>query len=101
MINNKVKIAILVVVLIAAILIIRNVSKNSSESSSQGGEEAVSTEIHYDETNSVYYIADKNTGEVLHEAYSEDDLHIYEIDPDYDPKNPDEPSEYDYVEESN
>lgn len=100
MINNKVKIAILVVVLIAAILIIRNVSKNSSESSSQGGD-TVSTEIHYDETNSVYYIADKNTGEVLHEAYSEDDLHIYEVDPDYDPKNPDEPSEYDYVEEEN
>lgn len=36
----------------------------------------------------MYEIKDEN-GEVLHSAYSEDELYIYKIDPNYDAKSTD------------
>lgn len=91
MISNKIKVAILIIILIIAILIIRNVVIEN-QSSNENERETVA-EIKFDEGNQIYYIEDAN-GMVLHESYSEDELYIYQIDPGYNPQNPDMPDEY-------
>lgn len=96
MISNKIKVAILIVILIIAILIIRSVVIQNQSSNENESTEV--SEIKFDEVNQIYYIEDEN-GMILHEAYSEDELYIYQIDPDYNPQNPDMPDEYEeYVE---
>ena len=81
--NKKVIISIAIVILlivVIAVVINRNNSNNE--------EENINTEISYNNETGEYYIEDEN-GEILHSAYSEDELYIYQIDPDYDAKNPD------------
>ena len=73
-------ITIFLIILIAFIIVKRN--SNNIE------QENKNTEINYNNETEKYYIEDEN-GEILHSAYSEDDLYIYQIDPDYDAKNPD------------
>ena len=46
------------------------------------------TEIIYNDETGMYYIKDK-TGRILHQSEDEANLHIYTIDPEYDPKNAD------------
>ena len=82
--NKKVIIGIVITILliiVIAVVINRNNSNNE--------EENINTEISYNNETGEYYIEDEN-GEILHSAYSEDELYIYQIDPDYDAKNPDE-----------
>ena len=73
-------ITIFLIILIAFIIVKRN--SNNIE------QENINKEINYNNETGEYYIEDEN-GEVLHSAYSEDDLYIYQIDSDYDAKNPD------------
>ena len=85
--NKKVIVGIAIVVLliiVIAVVINRNNSNNE--------EENINTEISYNNETGEYYIEDEN-GEILHSAYSEDELYIYQIDPDYDAKNPDSNTE--------
>ena len=85
--NKKVIVGIAIVVLliiVIAVVINRNNSNNE--------EENINTEISYNNETGEYYIEDEN-GEILHSAYSEDELYIYQIDPDYDAKNPDSSTE--------
>lgn len=85
--NKKVIVGIVIVVLliiVIAVVINRNNSNNE--------EENINTEISYNNETGEYYIEDEN-GEILHSAYSEDELYIYQIDPDYDAKNPDSNTE--------
>ena len=85
--NKKVIIGIAIVILlivVIAVVINRNNSNNE--------EENINTEISYNNETGEYYIEDEN-GEILHSAYSEDELYIYQIDPDYDAKNPDSNTE--------
>ena len=85
--NKKVIIGIAIIILlivVIAVVINRNNSNNE--------EENINTEISYNNETGEYYIEDKN-GEILHSAYSEDELYIYQIDPDYDAKNPDSSTE--------
>ena len=91
MISNKIKVVVLIVILVVAILIIRNVIIENQSSNENESEKIA--EIKYDEENQIYYIEDEN-GMVLHEGYSEDELYIYQIDPDYNPQKPDMPDEY-------
>ena len=77
-------ITIFLIILIAFIIVKRN--SNNIE------QENINKEINYNNETGEYYIEDEN-GEVLHSAYSEDDLYIYQIDPDYDAKNPDSMAE--------
>ena len=80
---------IIILSIIFIILIVFIISKNNSKNNEQ---ENRNTEINYNNETGEYYIEDEN-GEVLHSAYSEDDLYIYQIDPDYDAKNPDSMAE--------
>ena len=85
--NKKVIIGIAIIILlivVIAVVINRNNSNNE--------EENINTEISYNNETGEYYIEDEN-GEILHSAYSEDELYIYQIDPDYDAKNPDSSTE--------
>ena len=85
--NKKVIIGIAIVILlivVIAVVINRNNSNNE--------EENINTEISYNNETGEYYIEDEN-GEILHSAYSEDELYIYQIDPDYDAKNRDSNTE--------
>ena len=84
--NNKkvivgIAIVVLLIIVIAVVINRRNNLNNE--------EENTNTEINYNNETGEYYIEDEN-GEILHSAYSEDELYIYQIDPDYDAKNPDE-----------
>ena len=83
--NKKVIIGIVITILliiVIAVVINRRNNLNNNE------EENINTEISYNNETGEYYIEDEN-GEILHSAYSEDELYIYQIDPDYDAKNPD------------
>ena len=73
-------ITILLIIVIAVVINRRNNLNNEQEN--------INTEISYNNETGEYYITD-NEGQILHSAYSEDDLYIYQIDPDYDAKNPD------------
>lgn len=79
-------ITILLIILIAIVINRRNNLNNNKE-------ENINTEISYNNETGEYYIEDEN-GQILHSAYSEDDLYIYQIDPDYDAKNPDSKDEF-------
>ena len=74
-------ITILLIIVIAVVINRRNNLNNEQEN--------INTEISYNNETGEYYITD-NEGQILHSAYSEDELYIYQIDPDYDAKNPDE-----------
>ena len=89
--DNK-KIIIGVVITILLIIVIAVVINRRNNSNNE--EENINTEISYNNETGEYYIEDKN-GEILHSAYKEDDLYIYQIDPDYDAKNPDSITEND------
>ncbi len=87
--NNKkvivgIAIVVLLIIVIAVVINRRNNLNNE--------EENTNTEINYNNETGEYYIEDEN-GEILHSAYSEDELYIYQIDPDYDAKNPDSNTE--------
>ena len=82
--SKKVAIGVAITIVLI-ILIVFIISKNNSKNNEQ---ENRNTEINYNNETGEYYIEDEN-GEVLHSAYSEDDLYIYQIDSDYDAKNPD------------
>ena len=82
--NKKVVIGVAITILLI-ILITFIIFKRNSNNIEQ---ENINTEINYNNETGEYYIEDES-GEVLHSAYSEDDLYIYQIDPDYDAKNPD------------
>ena len=86
--SKKVAIGVAITIVLI-ILIVFIISKNNSKNNEQ---ENRNTEINYNNETGEYYIEDEN-GEVLHSAYSEDDLYIYQIDPDYDAKNPDSMAE--------
>ncbi len=73
-------ITILLIMVIAVVINRRNNLNNEQEN--------INTEISYNNETGEYYIEDEN-GQILHSAYSEDELYIYQIDPDYDAKNPD------------
>ncbi len=79
--NNK-KIIIGIIVSIILIIIICIIAKNREASNSK---ENVNTEISYNNETQMYEMED-SSGQVLHSAYSEDDLYIYQIDPNYDAK---------------
>ena len=86
--SKKVAIGVAITIVLI-ILIVFIISKNNSKNNEQ---ENRNTEINYNNETGEYYIEDEN-GEVLHSVYSEDDLYIYQIDPDYDAKNPDSMAE--------
>ena len=79
-------ITILLIILIAIVINRRNNLNNNKE-------ENINTEISYNNETGEYYIEDEN-GQILHSAYNEDDLYIYQIDPDYDAKNSDSEDEF-------
>ena len=82
--NKKVIIGIVIIILliiVIAVVINRRNNLNNEQ-------ENINTEISYNNETGEYYITD-NEGQILHSAYNEDDLYIYQIDPDYDAKNPD------------
>ena len=81
--NKKLIIGVVIAILLIVVIVLVVNRKNSTDT-----QENVNTEINYNNETGEYYIQDEN-GEVLHSAYSEDDLYIYQIDPDYDAKNPD------------
>ena len=85
--NKKVIIGIAIVILLIVVIVVV-INRNSSNNE----EENINTEISYNNETGEYYIEDEN-GEILHSAYSEDELYIYQIDPDYDAKNPDSSTE--------
>ncbi len=82
--NNKKIVMGLIVAILLIVVIVVVINKRNSNTAKKN----VNTEINYNNETGEYYIQDEN-GEVLHSAYSEDDLYIYQIDPDYDAKNPD------------
>ena len=86
--NKKVAIGVATTIILI-ILIAFIIGKKSSNNTEQ---ENINTEINYNNETGEYYIEDEN-GEILHSAYSEDELYIYQIDPDYDAKNPDSNTE--------
>ena len=94
--SKKVKIVIGIIALVILILIIANIIRNKADNSEEttGTESTTLSDVKYNEDTGEYYIEDTETGEVLHTAYSEDELYIYSIDPDYDSKNPDAIDEY-------
>ena len=51
-------------------------------------EEKIISSIVQDEETGEYIIYNQETGEEIARSENEGDLHIYEIDPDYDPKLP-------------
>ena len=82
--SKKVAIGVIItifLIILIAFIIVKRDSNNIEQ-------ENRNTEINYNNETEKYYIEDEN-GEILHSAYSEDDLYIYQIDPDYDAKNPD------------
>ena len=81
--NKKILIGVVITILLIVVIAVVINKRNSNTT-----EENTNTEINYNNETGEYYIQDEN-GEVLHSAYSEDDLYIYQIDPDYDAKNPD------------
>ena len=85
--NKKLIIGVVIAILLIVVIVLVVNRKNSTDT-----QENVNTEINYNNETGEYYIQDEN-GEVLHSAYSEDDLYIYQIDPDYDAKNPDSSSD--------
>lgn len=89
--NKKVIIGVCITILLIIVIVVvinRRNNLNNNE------EENINTEISYNNETGEYYIEGKN-GEILHSAYNEDDLYIYQIDPDYDAKNPDSITEND------
>ena len=84
--NKKVIIGIAIVILLIVVMAVVINKSNSNK------EENINTEISYNNETGEYYIEDEN-GQILHSAYSEDELYIYQIDPDYDAKNPDSSTE--------
>ena len=88
--NKKVIIGIVITILLIIVIAVVINRRNNSNNE----EENINTEISYNNETGEYYIEDKN-GEILHSAYKEDDLYIYQIDPDYDAKNPDSITEND------
>ena len=82
--NNKKIVMGLIVAILLIVVIVVVINKRNSNTAKKN----VNTEINYNNETGEYYIQDEN-GEVIHSAYSEDDLYIYQIDPDYDAKNPD------------
>ena len=87
--NKKVIIGIVITILliiVIAVVINRRNNLNNEE-------ENINTEISYNNETGEYYITD-NEGQILHSAYNEDELYIYQIDPDYDAKNPDSEDEF-------
>ena len=85
--NKKVIIGIAIIILLIVVIVVV-INKNNSNNE----QENINTEINYNNETGEYYIQDEN-GEILHSAYSEDELYIYQIDPDYDAKNPDSSTE--------
>ena len=81
--NKKVIIGIIITILL--IIVVAFVINKRKQNNKQ---ENINTEISYNKETGEYYIEDEN-GQILHSAYSEDELYIYKIDPDYDAKNPD------------
>ena len=84
--NKKVIIGIAIIILLIVVIAVVINKSNSNK------EENINTEISYNNETGEYYIEDEN-GQILHSAYSEDELYIYQIDPDYDAKNPDSSTE--------
>ena len=82
--NKKVAIGVAITILLIILIAFIIFDKNSNNIEAKN----INAEINYNNETGEYYIEDEN-GEVLHSAYSEDDLYIYQIDPDYDAKNPD------------
>ena len=69
--NKKVKIGVVITILlimVIAVVINRRNNLNNEE-------ENINTEISYNNETGEYYIEDEN-GQILHSAYSEDDLYI-------------------------
>ena len=84
--NNNKKVIIGIVITILLIIVIAVVINRRNNLNNE--QENINTEISYNNETGEYYITD-NEGQILHSAYNEDDLYIYQIDPDYDAKNPD------------
>ena len=82
--NKKVIIGIVITILLIIVIAVVINRRNNSNNE----EENINREISYNNETGEYYIEDEN-GQILHSAYNEDDLYIYQIDPDYDAKNPD------------
>ena len=87
--NKKVIIGIVITILLIIVIAVVINRRNNSNNE----EENINREISYNNETGEYYIEDEN-GQILHSAYSEDDLYIYQIDPDYDAKNPDSEEEF-------
>ena len=81
--NRKIAIGVVITILLIILIAFIISKKNSNNTEAKN----INTEINYNNETGEYYIQDEN-GDVLHSAYSEDDLYIYQIDPDYDAKNP-------------
>ena len=82
--NKKVIIGIVITILLIIVIAVVINRRNNSNNE----EENINREISYNNETGEQYIEDEN-GQILHSAYSEDELYIYQIDPDYDAKNPD------------
>ena len=82
--NKKVIIGIVITILLIIVIAVVINRRNNSNNE----EENINREISYNNETGEYYIEDEN-GQILHSAYSEDELYIYQIDQDYDAKNTD------------
>ena len=71
-----------VIILIFIICIVTKVKQNQRDS-----EVDMNTKTSYNTETGMYEIIDSN-GNTLHSAYTEDDLYIDQIDPNYDAKSP-------------
>ena len=85
--NQKIKIILLIIVIVI-IIISYKISLNKKNDKSTISEN-ITSNIWYNEDSGLYYITNKD-GEILRESENEGELYIYTIDPDYDPKIPEE-----------
>lgn len=81
--NKKILIGVVITILLIVVIVVVINKRNSNTAKKN-----VNTEINYNNETGEYYIQDEN-GEILHSAYSEDELYIYQLDPDYDARIPD------------
>lgn len=84
MIDNKVKVIVIIVVLIITTVIIKSLNNKSDSNNSQSAN-SIKIEIKQDEETGEYYVTGDN-GQIVQSSHNIDDLYIYEIDSDYDPK---------------
>ncbi len=89
--NKKIVIIVLIafVIILMCLLFTKKKSDKALSNELEANiEESRDSEIKLNEDTGEYIVYDKATGEEIARSSDEMSLHIYEVDPDYDPKTP-------------